>query len=147
MEVSIFNENLKIVERQKELEKENYLLEMKIFEDFKIFIFVILFRGNWYPYFFYYLYFLNYLHLFLQKHLYNCFYLFLKHKEQYNLHIFYFNCCKLMNFPSYDITICNEALKRIAIVKIQFASQRITRITKSKRVTLTDQLSNIGEIF
>ena len=40
--------------------------------------------------------------------------------------------------------ICKENLKGMAIVKFQLASQIITRIKKTKRVTFSDHVSNIG---
>ena len=43
--------------------------------------------------------------------------------------------------------ICRENLKGMAIVKFQLASQIISRIKKTKRVSFSDQLSNIGKSF
>ena len=43
--------------------------------------------------------------------------------------------------------ICQENLKGMAIVKFQLASQIITRIKKTQRVTFADQLSNIGKLL
>ena len=43
--------------------------------------------------------------------------------------------------------ICRENLKGMAIVKFQLASQIISRIKKTKRVSFSDQLSNIGKFF
>ena len=44
-----------------------------------------------------------------------------------------------------DHDICKENLKGMAIVKIQLASQIITRIKKTKRVSISDHVSNIGK--
>ena len=41
--------------------------------------------------------------------------------------------------------ICKENLKGMAIVKFQLASQIITRIKKTKRVTFSEHVSNIGK--
>ena len=43
-----------------------------------------------------------------------------------------------------DKEICMENLKGVAIVKFQLAGQQITRIKKTKRVTFSESLSNIG---
>ena len=42
---------------------------------------------------------------------------------------------------------CEENLQFQAIVNIQLASQLVNNITRDRRVTPTDQLSNIGAIF
>ena len=44
-------------------------------------------------------------------------------------------------------SICKENLKGMAIVKFQIASQIISKIKKTKRVSFSDQLSNIGKYF
>ena len=44
-----------------------------------------------------------------------------------------------------DESICKENLKRMAIVKFQLASEIISRITKTKRVSFSDHVSNIGK--
>ena len=44
-----------------------------------------------------------------------------------------------------DESICRENLKGLAIVKFQLASEIISRITKTKRVSFSDHLSNIGK--
>ena len=44
-------------------------------------------------------------------------------------------------------SICRENLKGMAIVKFQIASQIISKIKKTKRVSFSDQLSNIGKYF
>ena len=44
-----------------------------------------------------------------------------------------------------DYAQCKDALKRFAIVKINLASNTVTRITRSKRVTLTGHIANIGK--
>ena len=46
-----------------------------------------------------------------------------------------------------DEDICRDNLKGVAIVKFQLANQIITRIKKTKRVSFSDQLSNLGKFF
>ena len=43
-------------------------------------------------------------------------------------------------------SICRENLKGMAIVKFQLASQIISRIKKTKRVSFSDHLSNFGKL-
>ena len=43
--------------------------------------------------------------------------------------------------------ICKDNLKGMAIVKFQLASKVITRIKKTKRVSFSDHVSNIGKTF
>ena len=44
-----------------------------------------------------------------------------------------------------DEEICKDNLKGMAIVKFQLASKVITRIKKTKRVSFSDHVSNIGK--
>ena len=46
-----------------------------------------------------------------------------------------------------DEEICKDNLKGMAIVKFQLASKVITRIKKTKRVSFSDHVSNIGKTF
>ena len=43
-------------------------------------------------------------------------------------------------------SICRENLKGMAIVKFQLASQIISRIKKTKRVSFSDHVSNVGKL-
>ena len=40
--------------------------------------------------------------------------------------------------------VCRNAMERLAIVRINLASNVVTRITRNKRVTITDHIANIG---
>ena len=43
-----------------------------------------------------------------------------------------------------NLEFCKDTLKRIAIVRIKLASNTVTAIKRSKRVTITGHISNIG---
>ena len=43
--------------------------------------------------------------------------------------------------------LCRDALKRIALLRINLASNVVTRITRNKRVTITGHIANIGKSF
>ena len=45
------------------------------------------------------------------------------------------------------VEICKENLKGMAIVKFQIASQIVQRIKKTKRVSFSDHISNIGKFL
>ena len=44
-----------------------------------------------------------------------------------------------------DYEMCKEKMKRFAVVRIELASNTVTRITRTKRVTITDHIANIGK--
>ncbi len=41
--------------------------------------------------------------------------------------------------------VCAEEMKGVAVVTVHMADREVSRIRKSLRVTLTDQLANLGE--
>ena len=45
------------------------------------------------------------------------------------------------------VEICKENLKGMAIVKFQIASQIVQRIKKTKRISFSDHISNIGKFL
>ena len=44
-----------------------------------------------------------------------------------------------------NIEVCKRALQRIAIVKVILASTTVTAIKRSKRVTFTGHIANLGK--